>query len=210
MTATTPRRTSRPRLPHPGVNVRAIGLAGLAPLIAVCRDEPVEGSMGRLYRELPVSALVAGSSHEGSRSGVSPRVTNDRTVRSRSVSHHRRREPRAFDVQLSRSRTPRRDARVPPVLGGGASQHARYRERGDRSGDRPHRGRDVHDPSGRRGHHAAEPRAANHRGAVRYPRCAVPRTHRPRPRPRARHRPAHRVRASPKPPRRPRCLPRAT
>ena len=57
------------------------------------------------------------------------------------------------------------------------------------------------------GDHAAEPCAAGHRRAVRHPGCAVPGTHRPRPRPRARHRPAHRVRVAAHPPRRPRRLP---
>ena len=54
------------------------------------------------------------------------------------------------------------------------------------------------DPRRRRRHHAAQPRAARHRRAVRDARGAVPRAHRPRPRPRARDRPGHRARAAPR------------
>ena len=56
-----------------------------------------------------------------------------------------------------------------------------------------------HDPARRRRGHAAQPLAAGHRRAVRHARRAVPRPHRPRPRPGAGQRPEHDVRAAPRP-----------
>ncbi len=52
-----------------------------------------------------------------------------------------------------------------------------------------------HDPPRRRRRHAAQPRAAGHRRAVRHPRRAAPRPDRPRPRPSTGHRPGHHARA---------------
>ena len=49
------------------------------------------------------------------------------------------------------------------------------------------------------GDHAAQPRAAGHRRAVRHAGDAAPRPHRPRPRPGAGHRPEHDAGAAPRP-----------
>ena len=69
---------------------------------------------------------------------------------------------------------PRRDLGLSAVLGRRASQHGRRRQRRDRGGDRPYRRRHADHP-GRRGRdHAAQPRAADHRRAVRHPGAAVP------------------------------------
>ena len=64
---------------------------------------------------------------------------------------------------------------------------------------RPRRRRHLDDPRRRGRHHAAQPRAAGDRRAVRHAGVALPGPHRSRPRPRARHRPADRARAAPRP-----------
>ena len=64
---------------------------------------------------------------------------------------------------------------LPPLLAGRAPQHARHRQRGDRGRHRPRRRRHLDHPRRRRRHHAAQPRAARDRRAVRHARVAVPR-----------------------------------
>ena len=88
--------------------------------------------------------------------------------------------PRSRCATPSTLARPFRGARVPPLLGRGASQHPGDRERGNRCRHRPHRGRDVHHPGGCGRHHAPEPRPARHRGAVRHPRRALSGADRPR------------------------------
>ena len=98
-----------------------------------------------------------------------------------------RRGPAALPAARRRGRA----ARLPPLLGGRAPQHARHRQLLAGGAAGPRRQRHLHDPDrlGRR--HAAEPRAARGRRAVRDARGAPPRPRRPRDRPRARHRPGH-------------------
>ena len=67
-----------------------------------------------------------------------------------------------------------------------ASQHARHRQRGDRRRHRARRRRHADHPRRRGRHHAAQPRAARRRRAVRHARIALSRAHRSRAGPRAR------------------------
>ena len=73
---------------------------------------------------------------------------------------------------------------LPPLLAGRAPQHAGHRQRRHRRGDRPCRRRHVDHPGRRRRDHAAEPRAAGDRRAVRHAGVALSRADRPRARPR--------------------------
>ena len=77
-----------------------------------------------------------------------------------------------------------------------------HRQRRDRGRDRPRRRRHLDHPRRRRRHHAAEPRAAGDRRAVRHAGDALSRPHRPRPRPRAGHRHGDGAGAAPRPRRR--------
>ena len=92
-----------------------------------------------------------------------------------------------------------RAARLPPGLVRRAPQHADHRlvghERADRARRRAHRA----DPARRRRRHAAQPRAADDRRAVRHAGDAASRADRPRPRPRAGLGPEHHVCAAPRP-----------
>ena len=97
-----------------------------------------------------------------------------------------------------RSCSTRRAPRVHALLGRRASQHGRHRERRHVGRDRLSRGRNDDDPCRGRRHHAAEPLAPPDRRAVRHARIALPGTHRPRARTRARHRPADRARDAPR------------
>ena len=96
----------------------------------------------------------------------------------------------------SRAGSDGRRARLPPVLAGRAPQHAGGRRdqptRADRAG-----GRGDEAPAGRlRWRHAAQPRAAGGRRAVRAARGGVPRSDRPGHRSRTRHRPRDVLRAA--------------
>ena len=77
--------------------------------------------------------------------------------------------------QHPRPRPPRRTAGLPPLLAGRASQHDRHRQRRDVGGDRARRGGHLHHPRRRGRGHAAQPRAATHRRAVRHARRAASR-----------------------------------
>ena len=80
------------------------------------------------------------------------------------------------------------------LLGRGAPQPERDRERGDVGRDRARGRRDRDDPGRRGRHHAAEPRAARDRRAVRDAGGAASRSDRSRSRARARHRSGHAAR----------------
>ncbi len=89
---------------------------------------------------------------------------------------------------LARPRTARRAPGLRAFLARRAPQHDRHRQRGDLRGHRLRRRRHQDHPRRLRRHHVAEPLAAGHRRAVRHAGHALPRPHRPRPRPRAGHR----------------------
>ena len=91
----------------------------------------------------------------------------------------------------------RRGRRLPPLLACRAPQHARHRLGRDGGRDRPRRRPDQDDPGRRRRHHAAQPRAAGGRRAVRHAGRPLSRADRPRARPRARHRRADDAGAAP-------------
>ena len=91
---------------------------------------------------------------------------------------------------------PRRPARLHPLLGGRASQHAQHRKLGARHHDRADRGGDRAPARRLRRRDAAEPRAAAGRRALQGAGGTVPRPHRSRPRPRAGHRPGDLLRAA--------------
>ena len=77
------------------------------------------------------------------------------------------------------------------ATGSPSTTACRDRERGHRGRHRPRGRGHVHHPRRRRRDHAAEPRAARDRGAVRHPGLALPGAHRPRTRPGAGVGPAH-------------------
>ena len=131
-----------------------------------------------------------------------PHWRDGSALRSRSFADRRRRRCRSVAAQFARPRAPCRGARLPALLDGRASQSARHRQRGDRGGARPCRGRHEHDPDRRRRHHAAEPRAAGDRRAVRHPRRAASRAGRAGARPRAGVGSDHRAGDAPHPARR--------
>ena len=109
--------------------------------------------------------------------------------------HHRHLRP-AGAAQQHRSRAPRRPARLHPLLGGRASQHAEHRELGARHHDRADRGGDRASARRLRRRDAAEPRAAPGRRALQGAGRPVSRPHRSRPRPRAGHRSGDLLRAA--------------
>ncbi|CAA9536076.1 MAG: luciferase family protein, partial [uncultured Solirubrobacteraceae bacterium] len=93
----------------------------------------------------------------------------------------------------------RRRPRLPPLLGGRASQHPIRRLDGAGSAAFAPRGADRADPAGLRRGHAAQPRSPGRRRALRHAGGAVSGSHRPGPGPRARQRPEHDVLAAPHP-----------
>ena len=95
-------------------------------------------------------------------------------------------------IDLVRRRAPR----VHALLGRGVPQPERDRERGDVGRDRALGRRDRVDPGRGGRHHAAEPRAARDRGAVRDAGGAASRSDRSRSWARARHRSGHAARSA--------------
>ena len=119
--------------------------------------------------------------------------------RSRPGTGPRRQRRLAVPQEHARPRPPCRAPRLQALLARRASQHAGHRQRGDLGGHRPCRGGNLDDPRRRGRHHAAQPRAAGDRRAVRDARRLASRPHRPRARPRAGHRHGHRKGAAAQP-----------
>ena len=122
-----------------------------------------------------------------------PRCTDDHAaaVHSRSFACDDGHAARAGFAQQPRSRASRRCARLHALLGRRAPQSVEHRELRARHHDRADRGRDIKNAYWLRRGDAAQSRAADRHGTLQGAGSAVSRTHRSRPRTRARHRPDH-------------------
>ncbi len=155
-----------------------------------CRAR-ISFSVNRMLTRSPsTSAASMGAACHGDRrevSAASVRWARHAAVRTRPRARPQRPDHRRRPRGDAEPGARRRGARLPPLLAGRAPQHAGGR--GDQPAAAHLDGRGGHLPDpGRLGRRdAAQPRAAGRGRAVRAARGGVPRTDRPRHRPRARH-----------------------